>query len=128
MRFACLIGSVCLATAASPALAFDHSAFCSEMIRQAEADQLESGLWLDEITRQDTVTVHCSMRMIEFRRHLELPSSDLGNEWRANEKRRWNESHCTDPNWREAIRNGWTVASTLITSTGESIWYAASCR
>jgi len=128
MRFACLVGSLLLGLAPSPARAFDHAGFCAEKVQLAEADQLEAGVWLDEYTRNESVSVHCSMRMIEFRRHLDLASSDLGNDWRTREKGRWNQAHCSDPDWRQAIRNGWTIASTLITTTGEHIWYTANCR
>jgi hypothetical protein len=128
MRFACLVGSLLLAVAPSPGHAFDDAEFCAEKLRQANADQLEAGVWLDEFTRNESVSVHCSMRMIEFRRHLDIPSSELGDNWRIREKNRWNQAHCSDPDWREAIRNGWTIASTLITTTGERIWYTASCR
>ncbi len=98
------------------------------MIEQADRQQLEAGVWLDELTRNDSVSVHCSMRMIEFRRNLDLPSNELDDDWRRREKARWNAAHCNDPDWREAILNGWTVASTLITTSGERIWYTASCR
>ncbi len=128
MRFACLVGSLLFALGPSSARAFDHAEFCTEKLQQAEADQLEAGVWLDEFTRNESVSVHCSMRMIEFRRHLDIPSSELGDSWRVREKNRWNQAHCSDPDWREAIRNGWTIASTLITTTGERIWYTASCR
>jgi hypothetical protein len=128
MRFVFLLGSLLLVLAPSPAHAFDDGEFCADKVRQAESDQLESGVWLDEFTRNESVSVHCSMRMIEFRRHLDMPSHELGDDWRMREKNRWNQAHCSDPDWREAIRNGWTVASTLITTTGERIWYTASCR
>ena len=128
MRFACLVSGLLLTWAPSSACAFDHAEFCAEKMRLAEADQLEAGVWLDEFTRNESVSVHCSMRMIEFRRHLDIPSNELGDSWRIREKNRWNQPHCSDPDWREAIRNGWTIASTLITTTGERIWYTASCR
>ena len=107
---------------------FDHTAFCAEKIYRADTHQLEAGVWLDEFTRNESVSVHCSMRMIEFRRYLDLPSSDLDDTWRQREKTRWNSAHCSDPDWHEAIRHGWTIASTLITTTGERIWYTARCR
>lgn len=128
MWFGYLVGSLLLVLAPSPAHAFDHAGFCAEKVRQAEADELEAGVWLDEYTHNESVTVHCSMRMIEFRRHLDIPSVDLGDDWRMREKSRWNQAHCSDPDWREAIRNGWTIASTLVTATGERIWYTANCR
>jgi len=128
MRLDFFVSAVLLALAPAAAGAFDHAQFCAEKIEQAEADQLEAGVWLDEFTRNESVSVHCSMRMIEFRRHLDMPSSDLGDDWRNREKRRWNQAHCNDPDWRAAIQNGWTVASTLITTTGERIWYTANCR
>lgn len=108
--------------------AFDHAAFCAEKTERADNQQLEAGVWLDEFTRNDTVNVHCSMRMIEFRRYLDLPSGELDDAWRQREKARWNSAHCSDPDWHAAIRAGWTIASTLITTTGERIWYTARCR
>jgi hypothetical protein len=107
---------------------FDHASFCAEKTELAENQQLEAGVWLDELTRNDTVNVHCSMRMIEFRRYLDMPSGELDDTWRQREKTRWNSAHCSDPDWHEAIRAGWTIASTLITTTGERIWYTARCR
>jgi hypothetical protein len=107
---------------------FDHAAFCAEKTGLADNHQLEAGVWLDEFTRNDTVNVHCPMRMIEFRRYLDMPSSELDDAWRQREKTRWNSAHCSDPDWYEAIRAGWTIASTLITTTGERIWYTARCR
>jgi hypothetical protein len=128
MRLAWLVGAVLLALAFTPANAFDHAEFCAMKIQEAEADQLEAGVWLDEYTRNESVSVHCSMRMIEFRRHLDMPPAELTNDWRTREKRRWNQAHCSDPGWRQAILSGWTIASTLITTTGERIWYTANCR
>jgi hypothetical protein len=134
MRLIALVSALSLAgvLTATPCLAlaesFDHAAFCAEKTELADNHQLEAGVWLDEFTRNDTVTVHCSMRMIEFRRYLDLPSSDLDDVWRQREKTRWNSAHCSDPDWHQAIRAGWTIASTLITTTGERIWYTARCR
>ena len=133
-RFIALVSTILLAGALSPvplpspAEAFDHTVFCAEKIDLAEKDQLEAGVWLDEFTRNESVSVQCSMRMIEFRRYLDLPSGDLDDAWRQREKIRWNSAHCSDPDWHEAIRNGWAIASTLITTTGERIWYTAQCR
>jgi hypothetical protein len=133
-RFITLVSALSIAGAvpATPPLAradtFDHAAFCTEKTDLADNHQLEAGVWLDEYTRNDTVHVHCSMRMIEFRRYLDMPSSDLDDAWRQREKTRWNSAHCSDPDWYEAIRAGWTIASTLITTTGERIWYTARCR
>ena len=107
---------------------FDHEAFCAEKAELADNHQLEAGVWLDEFTRNDTVNVLCSMRMIEFRRYLDMPSGELDDAWRQREKTRWNSAHCSDPDWSKAIRAGWTIASTLITTTGERIWYTARCR
>lgn len=134
MQFIALASALSLAAVVSAnvqlalAEAFDHAAFCAEKTELADNHQLESGVWLDEFTRNDTVNVHCSMRMIEFRRYLDLPSSELDDAWRQREKTRWNSAHCSDPDWYEAIRAGWTIASTLITTTGERIWYTARCR
>jgi hypothetical protein len=134
MQFVALVSALSLAGVVSAnvqlalADAFDHAAFCAEKTELADNHQLESGVWLDEFTRNDTVNVHCSMRMIEFRRYLDLPSSELDDAWRQREKTRWNSAHCSDPDWYEAIRAGWTIASTLITTTGERIWYTARCR
>ena len=128
MRLAWFLSALLLALASAPASAFDDTEFCAEKIREAETDQLDAGVWLDQFTRNESVSVHCSMRMIEFRRHLDLPPAELTNDWRTREKRRWNQAHCSDPTWRRAILNGWTIASTLITTTGERIWYTASCR
>lgn len=134
MRFIALVSALSVSgvLSASPGLAlaetFDHAAFCTEKAGLADSHQLESGVWLDEFTRNDTVNVHCSMRMIEFRRYLDMPSGDLDDVWRQREKTRWNSAHCSDPDWHEAIRAGWTIASTLITTTGERIWYTARCR
>jgi len=124
-----LLGSV-VSIALTPASvsAFDHSEFCASMLDQADKQQLEAGVWLDEFTRNDSVHVYCSMRMIEFRRALDLPSGELDDGWRQREKARWNAAHCNDPDWRTAILNGWTIASTLTTTTGERIWYTANCR
>jgi hypothetical protein len=122
------VGAIILALSTLPAHALDDGEFCADMTEQARTGQLEAAVWLDENTREETVNVRCPMRMIEFRRHLDMPSSDLTDEWRQREKNRWNEAHCSDPLWREAIRAGWTIASTLITTTGERIWFTARCR
>lgn len=128
MRLAWLVNTMLVVLASAPAYAFDHAEFCAAKLAEAQSDRLEAGVWLDEVTRNESVAVHCSMRMIEFRRHLDLPPAELTNTWRAREKSRWNRAHCSDPTWQEAIRNGWTIASTLITRTGERIWYTASCQ
>ncbi|MFM9849910.1 MAG: hypothetical protein ACKVP3_22490 [Hyphomicrobiaceae bacterium] len=134
MQFVALVSALSVAgiVSATPCLAlaesFDHAAFCAEKTERADNHQLEAGVWLDEFTRNDTVNVHCSMRMIEFRRYLDMPSGELDDAWRQREKIRWNSAHCSDPDWYEAIRAGWTIASTLITTTGERIWYTARCR
>jgi hypothetical protein len=125
---ALVTGAALLVLAPAPSLAFDHEAFCAAMTENAQAGQLEAGVWLDELTRDESVSVRCSMRMVEFRRFLDLPSREIDDDWRRREKARWNAAHCNDPDWREAIRNGWTIAATLITETGERIWFAARCR
>ncbi len=128
MRLALSIAAATVALASTPASAFDHAAFCAAMTEYAQAGQLEAGVWPDDYTKNESISVRCSMRMIEFRRYLTLPPVDLDDAWRAHEKARWNAAHCSDPDWREAIRNGWTIAATLITENGERIWFAASCR
>lgn len=128
MRLARVVAVATVVLAPSPAHAFDHAGFCSAMTEHAQAGQLDSGAWLDEYTRTGNVSVQCAMRMVEFRRYLSIAPVDIDDAWRAREKARWNSEHCSDPEWREAIRNGWTIAATLITENGEHIWFAASCR
>jgi hypothetical protein len=125
MRFSLLtagVAALALALAAEAAQAFDDNQFCvaaKEFVRSAEGDV---GTWTDRFTRNDGVEIGCERKVVHFKRHYSAPASALREGWRERQAELWESTYCKRSIWREAIDNGWVVAATLTTVTGERLW------
>ncbi|HWE17410.1 MAG TPA: hypothetical protein VG758_09545 [Hyphomicrobiaceae bacterium] len=111
-----------LAVGAGPAHAFDDAQFCvaaKEFIRATVGDV---GTWTDRLTRNDGVEIGCERKVVHFKRHYSAPASALREGWRERQAELWESTYCKRSIWREAIDNGWVVAATLTTVTGERLW------
>jgi hypothetical protein len=116
--------AVLAAAVGDPALAFDNTQFClavREITRYAEGDV---GTWTDRVTRNDGVEVACERKLVHFKRYFRAPAGSLQDAWKDRKVEEWQSAYCQRSIWREAVDNGWIVASTITTSTGERLWLA----
>ena len=84
----------------------------------------EIGAKLDEITVQSGMAVRCNERLVEFKKTLRIPFSNLHDrQWRL----RLNHIYCTDDTLLQAIASGWQVTTTITDSTSEQLRITARC-
>jgi hypothetical protein len=128
----CLMSLIAKATVSStalvPALAFDDREFCVATQQLALAVNKDVGLWIDRITRNDGVVVACSTRIVEFKRFITAPLASRSEDWKERKAAEWNATHCNNPIWIEAIRNGWMIAATFTALDGGRISLRAQCK
>ena len=79
---------------------------------------------LDEITVQSGMAVRCNEKLVEFKKALKIPFSDLRDpQWR----KRLNDSYCTNDTLLEGIESGWQIATTITDSTSKQFRMTAEC-
>lgn len=112
----------------SPSLSFDDNQFCQAMTEIGRAGNAHAGTWVDRHARHDGIDALCNFRTVHFKKFLNASASGLLGSWKERKKQEWNRIHCSNPIWREAIDNGWIISSTITTSAGEQVWFAATCK
>ena len=113
--------------ALAPALAFDDREFCVAAEQFALAQTKDIGLWIDRTTRNAGMGVSCDMKVVEFKRFIYAPSASMTESWKERKAAEWNATHCHNPIWNDAIRNGWKVALTVTAADGSHVSLAAQC-
>ena len=113
--------------ALAPALAFDDREFCVAAQQFALAQTRDIGLWIDRTTRNAGMVVACDTKVVEFKRFTYAPSASMTESWKERKAAEWNATHCNNPIWNDAIRNGWKVALTVTAADGSHVSLAAQC-
>ena len=123
-----LIGAAVSLTAAAQALSFDDVEFCVAARQLAIAVNKDVDVWLDRTTRNDGVAVSCDRRLVEFKRFVSARGAAIDSSWNERKTNEWNATHCENPIWAEAIRNGWTIAAAFAASDGTRVSIRAQCN
>ncbi len=128
MNFAPILLLLCAVSASTPALAFDDKSFCDVLTKYAERERVDSGKMLDKFTRYDGMAVLCGNRTVVYYKFLTVEASALRAGWKERKQRQWNEIHCKNEVWVEAVKAGWEVATTITTVDGTQVYLAAECK
>jgi hypothetical protein len=112
------------AAASAPSHAFDNTQFCQAARQLTRAEVRDVGTWINRTTRNDGVELFCDRKIVHFKRYASTPGSGLREAWRDTKTEEWRSIKCANAMWREAVENGWLVAATVTTVTGEKVWFA----
>ena len=111
-----------------PAIAanFNDAVFCSEAEVFKKNGEVDVGKMVDGFTRNDGMAVLCGNKTIEFKKFLYANESEMRVGWKERKATQWDAIYCESA-YREAIKNGWTIAVSFITKDGKRFWHAATC-
>lgn len=104
---------------------FDDAGFCQAL--QEIAVNKERGSRPNEYVSRIAVTVHCDMKIVQFKMRLGVPINDLRSGWQEHTHVLLNQMYCQGP-MRAAIDKGWTVAFTIMSADGERHYMTPECR
>lgn len=117
-----------LAVSCTVALAFDDAKFCVEMKQAAERSRSDIGTMLDLVTRMDGIGVLCGTRTITFYKFINVAPSAFRDGWKERKQKQWDAIYCADPAWRQAVKAGWAISSTVTFVEGTRIYLEAQCE
>ena len=84
---------------------------------------------INRLTVFSGVDVRCSEKLIDFRQDVRAPHSKLRSGWQERLQANWSSAYCKPGSqYLQAMRNGWTIASTITTSDGEKFYVKAICN
>ena len=112
------------AAASAPSHAFDNTQFCQAARQLTRAEVRDVGTWINRTTRNDGVELFCDRKIVHFKRYASTPGSGLRDAWRDSKTEEWRSIKCANAMWQEAVENGWLIAATVTTVTGEKVWFA----
>ena len=116
-----------VALSATPSLLaqdFTDAQFCQQMQDLAAKINRNIGARLDEVTVQSGMAVRCNEKLVEFKKTLKIPFSNLQDpQWR----KRLNDIYCTNDTLLQAVASGWQVTTTITDSTSERLRMTARC-
>jgi hypothetical protein len=100
------------------------------MFSEAQQEMSASrGERINRLTAFAGIDVRCSEKEVDFQQTVLAPSSKLRTGWQARLRERWSAAYCQPGSKSlEAVRNGWTIATTVTTSDGTRIRISADCR
>lgn len=101
---------------------------CETLQALAAQGNKDAGTKVDRITTHMGMTVMCNMKVVDFRKSLDVPASHLGADWLETKQRQWNEIYCNNPGFSMLIAQGWTISTTMIDSEGKRYVIRAVCR
>jgi len=87
------------------------------------------GRLIDPVTRLSAIDLACADQVIHFRQELTIPEAALRPGWLARHRAHWSATYCRPGSaFEAAIRQGWTVATTITTSDGARFRLTAQCQ
>lgn len=106
----------------------DGDPFCSMFLSAQEDLSGSRGERINRLTAFAGVDVRCSEKLIDFRQAVLAPGSKLRDGWRERLQANWSSAYCRPGSkYLEAVRNGWTIVSTVTTSDGQEFQVKAVC-
>jgi hypothetical protein len=115
--------------AAPPARAgeFSDDAFCAAS-RQAESNlKAEGPKWVDDVTRNDGMTVDCDNKAVEFKKFLKVNAADMQHGWEDQMQQAMNQTYCQDPSMALAMDHGWSVNVSISMADGAKLPVSVTC-
>ncbi len=121
-----ILGGVLLSPS-SYAAEFSDKEFCKAMTDLMTNINKDAGQMVDATTRNDGGAVLCNSKIVDYKKFLKAPSTAMREGWKERKNAQWNEIYCKGP-FLDAIRNGWTISTTLTTIDGDRTWIKANCK
>lgn len=106
----------------------DADQFCR--LFQGTRDEMKDsqGERINRLTAFAGVDVRCPEKIIDFRQSVLAPQDKLHGGWRERLQARWSSAYCKPGSkYLQAVRSGWTIASTVTTSDGQQFRVSAVC-
>jgi hypothetical protein len=108
---------------------FSEDEFCSQITEMAEKLNAEGSSMVDAGTRQDGMAAICSLKVVEFKKFVNMPITSLREGWQGRKQAQWNKIYCDNNSpFRSAIDNGWTIGVLTTFIDGEQHRIKAACN
>ncbi len=86
------------------------------------------GEHINRLTAFAGIDVRCPEKTIDFKQSVLAPQEKLKGGWRERLQARWSSAYCKPGSkYREAVRSGWAIVSTVTTSDGQQFRVSAVC-
>ena len=125
--FLLIFGSITFATPAR-AEQFTDAWFCQFMKEAADKSYKDVGSKVDSVTINLGMGVLCNMKVVNYKKRLEVPFSAFNAGWEQRKQAQWNQIYCNNVGFAEAIASGWTISVTTIDADGKQHYMDAKCR
>ena len=117
---------VLVATAPDASADKFDDAFCSSMTTVAAQENAKSPFWADDYTRQDRMTVDCSVKLINWKKYVKRTSNPVEL---AQQRKSVSDYYCAqNRTFAEALSRGWTVSFSVKFSDGKETYIVANCE
>jgi hypothetical protein len=84
---------------------------------------------INRLTAFSGIDVRCHEKIIEFKQSVLAPQEKLRSGWRERLQANWSSAYCKPGSkYLDALRSGWTIASTVTTSDGQEFRVSAVCN
>jgi hypothetical protein len=107
---------------------FTDGQFCDWMKEIAAKSNKDAGAKVDAMTTNLGMAVLCNMKVIDFKKRLDVPMSNLAAGWEERKQSQWNEIYCNNIAFAQAIAAGWTISLTLTSVDGKRHYMEAKCK
>ena len=128
MALALVVGSLVLpCPSVAEAETFTDAIFCRWMQDFATQANKDAGTKVDAVTTHEGLAVLCNMKLVDFKKRLEVPFTAMKAGWDGRKQAQWNQIYCTDPGFMQAIKSGWRISSTMTDVEGNRHYMEATC-
>jgi hypothetical protein len=102
--------------------------FCRQIQDVADKANKDIGSRLDAVTIQIGMAVFCNVKIVDFKKRVEMPFDSFKAGWQAPKQAQWNQIYCEPGSaFRQAIDAGWTIGSTTADANGVRHYMVAKC-
>ena len=107
---------------------FTDALFCQAMQEIATQRNKDAGTKVDAVTTDLGIAVLCNMKVVDFKKRIDLAFSQMDPGWQDRKQSQWNRIYCNNPGFAKAIANGWRISSTTTDTEGKRHHMEANCR
>jgi hypothetical protein len=98
------------------------------MQETAAKSNKDAGSKVGSVTTHMGMAVLCNMKVVDFKKRLDVPFSALGSGWEDRKQAEWNQIYCNNVGFSQAIANGWHISTTTTDADGKRHYIEAKCR
>jgi hypothetical protein len=127
--FASMLTAAAMTAGTRAAQSAESDPYCPMFLETQKEMSGSQGEHINRLTAFAGVEVRCAEKVIEFRQAVGAPGVKLRNGWQERLRLRWSSAYCQPGSKSlEAMRSGWTIATTVTTSDGSEYRLTADCQ